>query len=314
VPLIKRSELADLNVFVTIVRRRSFRRAASAVSHAMKALESRLGVKLLNRTSRSVVPTAAGSELAARLERGFQTIGDALGDLERFRASPMGRLRINVPRDAARLLLEPVIPRFVANFPDTQLDVTVDDRFVDIVGDGYDAGIRYGGRVPKDMVAMPLTGPLRWVVVGSPDYLARRGRPKVPQDLLHHACMRMRIGDNSAYKWELGAGDKAQEIDVPGPVSVNETDFSVAAALRGVALAYCLELRVANELRTGTLELVLPKWAAPGPAFYMYFPTGRQTPPGLRQLIDILREAYLPRRSWPQESPPRDTTPLGPAA
>jgi DNA-binding transcriptional LysR family regulator len=262
----------------------------------MKALESRLGVKLLNRTSRSVVPTAAGGELAARLERGFQTIGDALGDLERHRASPVGRLRINVPRDAARLLLAPVLERFVASYPQTQLDITVDDRFVDIVADGYDAGIRYGGRVPKDMVAMPLTGPLRWVVVGSPEYLGRHGRPKLPKDLLQHACMRMRIGDNSVYKWELGAGEKAQEIDVPGSVSVNETDLAVEAALGGVALTYCLELRVANELRAGTLELVLPRWAAPGPAFHMYYPTGRQTPPGLKQLIDTLRAVHLPAR------------------
>jgi DNA-binding transcriptional LysR family regulator len=302
-PAFKRSELADLNVFMTIVRRRSFRHAAielgvstSALSHAMKALESRVGVKLLNRTTRSVVPTAAGSELAARLERGFQTIGDALGDLERHRASPIGRLRINVPSDAARLLLAPVLARFVASYPDTQLDISVDDHFVDIVADGYDAGIRYGGRVPRDMVAMPLTAPLRWVVVGSPEYLARHGRPKVPKDLLNHVCMRMRIGDNSVYKWELGTGDKTQEIDVPGPISVNETDLSVEAAIRGVALAYCLELRVANELRAGILELLLPRWAAPGPAFYMYYPTGRQTPPGLRQLIETLRAVHLPAR------------------
>lgn len=302
-PAFTRSELADLNVFMTIVRRRSFRHAAielgvstSALSHAMKALESRLGVKLLNRTSRSVVPTAAGGELAASLERGFQAIGDALGALERHRASPMGRLRINVPRDAARLLLAPVLGRFVASYPDTQLDITVDDRFVDIVADGYDAGIRYGGRVPKDMIAMPLTGPLRWVVVGSPDYLARRGRPDLPQDLLNHVCMRMRIGDNSVYRWELGNGKKAQEIDVPGPVSVNETDLSVEAAIRGVALAYCLEIRVSEELRAGLLELVLPRWAVHGPAFHMYYPTGRQTPPGLRQLIELLRAAHLPPR------------------
>ena len=302
-PAFARSELADLNVFMTIVRRRSFRHAAielgvstSALSHAMKALESRLGVKLLNRTSRSVVPTAAGAELAVSLERGFRSIGDALGDLERHRASPMGRLRVNVPRDAARLLIAPILDRFVANYPDTQLDITVDDRFVDIVADGYDAGIRYGGRVPKDMIAMPLTGALRWVVVGSPAYIARHGRPNMPQDLLNHVCMRMRIGDNSVYKWELGSGKKAQEIDVTGPVSVNETDLAVQAALRGVALAYCLEMRVADELLAGTLQLVLPRWAAQGPGFHMYYPTGRQTPPGLRQLIETLRAVHLPPR------------------
>jgi DNA-binding transcriptional LysR family regulator len=300
-PAFTRSELAELNVFMTVARRQSFRQAAielgvttSALSHSVRNLETRLGVKLLNRTSRSVVPTPAGDALAGKLERGFQAIGDALGDLDVYRGVPAGRLRINVPRDASRLLVGPMLPGFFQAYPDVQLDITVEDRMVDIVADGYDAGIRYGGTVPQDMVAVPLTEPLRWVVVGSPAYLSRHGRPTQPADLLRHLCVRMRIGDNSLYKWELGSGGEACEIDVPGPLSANETETSVQAAIDGVGLAYCLERRVSQELEAGKLEIVLAQWAAVGPAFFVYFPSRRQVPPGLRQLIDSIRAANLP--------------------
>ena len=311
-PAFARSELADLNVFMTIVRRRSFRQSAielgvtpSALSHSMKNLELRLGVKLLNRTSRSVVPTSAGTVLAEKLEHGFQAIGDALGELDRHRGSPIGRLRINVPRDAARLLIGPVLPRFMEDYPDIQLEITAEDRPVDIVADGYDAGIRYGGTVPQDMVAVPLTEQLRWVVAGSPDYFARHGRPQLPQDLLRQRCVRMRLGDNSLYKWELGRGDSACEIDVPGPMSANDTETSVQAAVNGVALTYCLERRIAGEVADGKLEIVLPEWAALGPPFFMYYPSRRQTQPGLRQLIDTLRAANLPPEGAPSRKPSR---------
>lgn len=295
-----RSELAELNVFLTIVRRRSFCRSAielgvttSALSHSMRNLEARLGVKLLNRTSRSVVPTLAGSALAETLERGFQFIGDALAELERYRGSPLGSLRINVPRDASRLLIGPVLPGFFARYPSIQLEITVEDRLVDIVAEGYDAAIRYGGTVPRDMVAVKLTPPLRWVVVGSPEYLARHGRPTVPDDLQKHAGVRMRLGNNAPYKWELGNGRKACVIDVPGPLSANETETSVRAAIDGVALAYCLERRAEEEIRQGRLEIVLPDWASVGPPFFMYFPSRRQAPPGLRALIATIREANI---------------------
>ncbi|CAG2134454.1 HTH-type transcriptional regulator PgrR [Cupriavidus yeoncheonensis] len=297
-PAFTRTELADLNVFVTICRRRSFRQAAvelgvstSALSHAMRNLEARLGVKLLNRTSRSVVPTAAGSALAEQLDQGFETIGAAIDQLDRYRTSPVGRLRINVPRDASRLLIGPVLPAFIAAYPEIQLDITVDDRLIDIIADGYDAGIRYGDTVAGDMIAVPLTPPLRWVVVGAPAYLARNGRPAQPADLMRHACIRIRIGDNSLYRWELGNGRRALELDVPGPVSANETDTAVDAALNGVGLAYCLERRVADDIAAGRLEVVLPKWAVAGPPMVMYYPSRRQTLPGLRQLIDMIRTA-----------------------
>ncbi|WP_349617177.1 LysR family transcriptional regulator [Azotobacter salinestris] len=299
-PAFTRAELADLNVFMTIVRRRSFRQSAielgvttSALSHAMKNLESRLGVKLLNRTSRSVVPTLAGSALAERLEQGFQTIAEALAELDVHRDAPIGRLRLNVPRDASRLLLGPVLPGFFARYPELQLEVAVEDRMVDIVADGFDAGIRYGGTVPRDMIAMPLTGELRWIVVASPDYLSRHGRPQVPEDLLRHQCMRIRLGDNTPYKWELGDGPQAIHLDVPGSLGANETDILLQATLDGLGLAYCLELRVAEELRSGRLKRVLPEWSSMGPPFCMYYPSRRQAQPGLRQLIESIRALGL---------------------
>ncbi|ACO78766.1 LysR family transcriptional regulator protein [Azotobacter vinelandii CA] len=299
-PAFTRAELADLNVFMTIVRRRSFRQSAvelgvttSALSHAMKNLESRLGVKLLNRTSRSVVPTQAGSALAERLEQGFQTIAEALAELDTHRDAPVGRLRLNVPRDASRLLLGPVLPGFFARYPELQLEVAVEDRMVDIVADGFDAGIRYGGTVPRDMIAMPLTGELRWIVVASPDYLSHHGRPRSPEDLLRHQCMRIRLGDNTPYKWELGDAPRAIHLDVPGSLGANETDILLQATLDGLGLSYCLELRVAEELRSGRLEVVLPEWSSMGPPFCMYYPSRRQSQPGLRQLIESIRALEL---------------------
>lgn len=298
-PAFTRSELADLNVFMTIVRRRSFRHAAhelgvstSALSHSMRNLETRLGVKLLNRTSRSVVPTAAGQALADKLDTGFQSIREALSELDVYRAAPAGRLSLNVPRDAARLLLRPVLKRFCQSYPDIQLEITVEDRLLDIVADGFDAGIRYGSTVPQDMVAVPLTEELRWIVVAAPEYLARHGTPQHPADLLRHRCIRMRLGDNTHYKWELGNGVDAVHVDVPGPLSTNETDATVAAAVDGVGLAYCLEVRVADELRTGTLHAVLPEWASLGPPLCLYYPSRHQAQPGLRQLVDMIREQW----------------------
>ncbi|MHC8380324.1 LysR family transcriptional regulator [Pseudomonas sp. LB3P14] len=299
-PALSRADLADLNVFSVICRRRSFRFAAaelgvstSALSHAMRNLENRLGVKLLNRTSRSVVPTAAGSALVEGLEQGFGQIEAAMGELERYRNAPMGRLRLNVPRDASRLLLGPIVTRFCQTYPDIKLEIIVDDNMVDIIKAGFDAGIRYGATVPQDLVAVPLTKPLKWVVVGSPLYLERHGRPEKPEDLLQHECIRIRIGDNSIYKWELGDGDDTCEIDVPGPVIVNETDIALDAAIDGLGLAYCLELRVAQQIADGRLEVVLPSWASTSEPMVMYYPSRRQVHPGLRQLIEVIRSAHL---------------------
>lgn len=310
-PTFDRSLLADLNIFLTIMRRGSMRQAAielgvtvSALSHRLRKLEDDLGVRLLNRTSRSITPTEAGEALSAQLEIGFRVIGDSLDALERHRDFPTGRLRINALRDAARLILAPVLRRYTADFPEMHLDVIVDDHLVDIVSQGFDAGVRYGDRVPQDMIGVALSAPLQWVVVGSPELIARVGRPQSPDDLLKFPCVEMRVGDNSRYAWELGNGPALRRVDVRGPVSANETEHAVDAALRGVGFAYCLERRVEAEVKAGQLEVIMPEWASEGPPFMMYYPSRRQVPPGLRHLVDIIREDQnLPRLASPMTPP-----------
>jgi len=296
-----RSELADLNVFMAIIRRRSFRQAAhelgvttSALSHTLRNLETRLGIKLLNRNSRSVEPTDAGALLAQKLAVGFATIQEALDELDRYRHAPIGRLRLNVPRDAARLLISPVLGEFMAAYPQINLDLKVEDRLVDIVAEGFDAGIRYGATVPQDMIAVPLTGELRWIMIASPDYLARRGVPEKPADLLEHACIRMRLGDNTAYKWELGNSTQMIRLDVPGALTASDTQAVIDAALAGVGIAYCLEKRVTRELEDGSLLEVMPDWSSMGAPFCLYYSSQRQSQPGLRQLMEMIRQHNLP--------------------
>jgi DNA-binding transcriptional LysR family regulator len=296
VPNASRTDLADLKVFMAIMHRGSFRRAAvelglsaSALSHTMRKLETRLGVRLLNRTARAVVATPAGTRLAERLRVGFAAIDEALGELETQRQFPIGLLRINAPQDATRLLIVPVLASFVDDFSHIELDLTVEDRIIDIIGEGFDAGIRFGERVPRDMISVPLTGPLRWVVVGSPSFLGRNGRPAAPEDLMRMPCIRARIGDGSILSWELGDGAAMVTLDVRGPVCVNDPNAIIEAARRGVGLAYCLEPRVRDEVDRGDLEIVLPEWASEGPPLCMYYPSRRQPPPGLRQLIDAIR-------------------------
>lgn len=298
-----RALLADLNIFATIVRRKSMRQAAielgvtsSALSHRLRKLEGDLRVRLLNRTSRSITPTEAGEALASQLEIGFRIIEDSLSVLQRHSDFPKGRLRLNALRDAARLVLGPILTRYTSALPEMHLDVIVDDHLVDIVAQGFDAGIRYGDRVPQDMIGVALSAPLQWVVVGSPELIGRVGRPRTPDDLLRLPCVEMRVGDDSQYQWELGNGASMMRVDVRGPISANETEHAVDAALRGIGFAYCLERRVRQEIEAGALEIVLPDWASEGPPFTMYYPSRRQVPPGLRQLVDIIREDQgLPR-------------------
>lgn len=294
--LLDHVDFSDLRVFVTILRTGSFKAAAiqlgltpSATSHAMKRLEERLSTRLLYRSSRAVSPTAAGSELALRLEEGFEKIGAALGVLESAAAGSLGELRINVFADAAHLLIEPAIPEFVRQCPQVKLTVVVDDRPIDIVSEGYDAGIRYGHYVPEGMVTAPLTRAQRWVAAASPDYLQRCGRPQTLEDLAQHNCLQLLLGDNSSYKWEFGRGKHQQRIRVPGLVTINNTAATIAAARAGVGIAYLLEARIRREIEEGALEVLLPEWAAPSEPFHMYYSSRRHAHPALRKLIDIIR-------------------------
>ena len=293
-PAFDRSDLPDLMTFTTLVRRCSFKATAvelrvttSAVSHAIRRLEDRVGARLLNRTSRSVVPSAAGLALAADLERGFGVIGSALARLDD--ASRFGAIRLNVPRDAAHLLIGPALPDFAARFSDVDLTVVVEDRPIDVVAEGYDAGIRFGDAVPEDMVAVALTPPLRWVVVGAPGYLEREGEPATPADLARHRCLRLLLGDNTAYRWELGDGDRLVRIEAAGPYTINDTQTTLDAAVGGIGLAYVLERRVVREIEAGALRVVLPSWASTGAGLHMYYPGRRHSHPALRGLIDVVR-------------------------
>lgn len=294
---LSRSDLADLNAFRAVERARSFTQAAvelglttSALSHAIRNLETRLGVRLLNRTSRTVSPTDAGLALAKRLNIGFSEISEALDELNAWRENPVGRIRLNVLSDGARLIVAPHLPTFLQRYPQVQVDVTVDDRMVDIVAEGFDAGIRFGGTIADDFVAVKLGEPLKWVAVASPRYLYHHAEPMRPEDLLHHACIQIRTGQGTIYKWEFCRGEEYRAIDVPGQVCVGETTMGIELALAGTGITYCLEKRVEPWLRSGELRVVMAEWAPMEPAMYLYYPGNRTVPPGLRELIEVLRD------------------------
>ncbi|PNU03055.1 LysR family transcriptional regulator [Novosphingobium guangzhouense] len=294
---LSRSDLGDLKVFMELARHGGFRKAAlemdvsaSALSHALRGLETRLGVRLINRNARSVSLTQAGEELLVQLETGFGAIGAGVEALNRYRASPAGRLRINALSDAARLLLGPVIARYSAEHPDVDLEIVVQDAMVDIVGEGFDAGIRFGDRVPEDMITMPLGDPLLWVMVASPAYLEATGEPERPEDLARHRCIGMRTGTGAMYHWELGAGKTARTLNLSWSAVVDESALAIDIARNHGGIAYCLRERVTGLIETGQLREVLPQWSSPGEAFHIYYPSRRQQPEALRRFITMVRD------------------------
>jgi DNA-binding transcriptional LysR family regulator len=293
-----RGDLGDLNLFRQIAESGGFRKAAarldmspSALSHAMRGLEARCGVRLFNRTNRSVTLTQPGADLLARLETGFTEIELGLESLNRYRDGPAGRLRLNVPGDAARLVLAPVLADYARHYPDVRLEIVVQDQVVDIVGEGFDAGIRYGGLVPEDMVAVPLGRPLRWIAVASPTYLQGAPRLLAPADLALHRCIGIRMGNGQIYHWELERGGEAAVVDVDWSIVANETILSIEIAQTGGGIAYCLEARVAPQLADGTLVQVLPDWHSNGPAFHLYYPSRHQLPEALRAMLRLIQQA-----------------------
>ena len=296
-PSFSPNELYDLSVFLAIVRHRSFHKAAevmdvtaSALSHRIRRLEERLGVRLLNRTSRSVVPTAAGIALSEKIAAGLDLIESGLDDMHSLNRGAAGSVRINVMHDAATLLICPILPIFAERFPRLEIEIMVDDHFVDVTAEGCDAGIRYSGTIPEDMIAAPLSPPLKWVVVGSPDYLARRGRPKTPEELVDHRCIRIRTGRGQIYKWEFERGEDRRQVDVPGFLTCGDTALSIRAALDGLGLYYCLQKLALPYVAEQKLEIVLDDWASIGPGYAMYYSSRHQVPPGIRALIEVIRD------------------------
>ncbi|MHC9419852.1 LysR family transcriptional regulator [Sphingomonas citri] len=294
---LSRTDLADYSYFLAIARHRSFRRAgldlgvsASALSHALKGLETRVGIRLLNRTNRSVTLTAAGEELLAAISRPFDDIEQAVDRLNRYRDTPTGRIRINIPVEAATLLIGPILREFVDRYPDVELDVAVSNHLVDVTEGGFDAGIRYGGTVPTDMVAQRLSADIRWVVAGSPAYFDRYGTADHPDDLAAHRCLRFRIGDDSIYKWEFERAGEEIAVDVPGSLIFDDSRAILAALVGGVGLMYAPEPLIAPLVANGSVRLILEDWAPVGSGFYAYYSSTRQLPTGLRLLIALIRE------------------------
>ena len=292
-------EYGDLASFVAVAEALSFRRASvrlglspSALSHAVRDLELRLGARLLNRTTRSVALTEAGQALFDRLQPAFADIAGAVEAVRAYHDRPSGTVRINLPKLAAHTVLAPAFGRFARVHPEVRLEVTVDDGLTDIVAGGFDAGVRPGERLQRDMVAVRITPDLRTAVVGSPAYLAVRSPPLKPEDLQHHACINYRwSGGGALYRWPFEREGKAFDVQVEGPLTLNDTDLIAAAALDGVGLACLLEDRVATELAAGRLVRVLEAFSPTFPGFFLYYAGRRQTPPALRALIDFLQVA-----------------------
>jgi DNA-binding transcriptional LysR family regulator len=297
--------LNALHTFLTVARRRSFAAAASelgisasALSQAVRQLEERLGVTLLARTTRSVALTAAGRQL---LEQAGPGVNQALAALKTAAVQPgevTGTLRLNVPSISLRLVTGRLVAAFAERHPRVEIDVVVENRMVDIVAEGFDAGIRLEEFLERDMVAVRLSRELRWVVVGAPSYLARRGTPERPRDLLAHDCIGYRSSNTGAiYPWELERGKKDWRVPVRGTLVTNDERFPLAMAEAGMGLAYVMELDAVEQLERGTLRLVLEDYAATAPGFFLYFPGRAQVSPALRAFLDVARalgEASLP--------------------
>ncbi|MEW5424214.1 LysR family transcriptional regulator [Amorphus sp. 3PC139-8] len=293
-------DLGDLNAFMAVARANGFREgartsgtSASRLSDAVRRLEADLGVRLLNRTTRSVVPTEAGQRLLERLEPALNEVEAALDVVNRFRDRPAGTLRLNVPVSAARLVLPTIVPPFLAAYPDIRLEVIADESFVDVLAAGCDAGIRYDERLEQDMIAVPI-GPAtqRYATAASPAYLDRHGRPEHPRDLLRHACLQGRFASGAMLTWEFERDGEEIEIEPKGPLLVRiggATDLLVDAAVAGTGIVALFEDWLQPYFNDGRLEPVLECWWPRFTGPFLYYPGRRLVPAPLRAFIDFVK-------------------------
>lgn len=292
--------LDDVRVFATVARAGGFREAsrangtsASSASEAVRRLEAELGVRLLHRTTRTVAPTEAGAALLDRLGPALAEIASALDVVKSSREQPAGTLRLNVPTVAARVVLPRILPAFLAAYPDIRVDVTVDDKLVDILAAGCDAGIRYEETLEKDMIAVPI-GPReqRFALAASPGYLERHGRPTHPRKLLEHACLRLRFSGGARVAWEFERDGEVLKVDPPGPLTAtlgNAADLLVAAAIAGNGILYLFEDWLQPHFESGALKPILERWWLRFSGPFLYYPSRRHMPAALRAFVDFIR-------------------------
>src|SRR5258705_3348915 len=301
-----RFAFSELSGVVAVASHRSFRRAAaelgvsaSALSHAIASLEERLGVRLFHRTTRSVSLSEAGARFVELVRPALGEIAGAMETVNEFRDTPAGTIRINTSLPAARVVLEPLVLPVLAAYPDITIDLVTQGRLRDIIARGFDAGIRTADLVPRDMVAVPCSPPLRFLVVGTPAYLARHGTPRTPADLHDHVCIRRRMPSGTPLRWELAKGARALEVDVPGTLVLDADELVVLAALRGVGLAWANDWILAPHLAAGRLVTVLDDWSPASPGICLYYPA-HQRSAALRAFVDFVRA-----RSPASAAPPR---------
>lgn len=289
--------LNDLEAVLAIARRGSFRAAAAdlgmsttALSAAVAKLEADLGIRLFNRTTRSVSPTDAGRAFVARVGPALREVHDALEAVRARQATPSGTLRVNAFATAAREILSPLVLEFIRRHPQMHVDIATEGRLVDIVAEGFDLGVRAADLVPGDMVALPLGRPFRHAVVASPAYLERHGTPATPPDLLGHRCVRVRLPDGAPFRWRFEKDGKATQLDVPGPVTLDEASLAREAVLAGVGLGYFMEPDVRADIAAGRLVRVLENWTPPLPGLCLYYPGRRNPSAALKAFLALARE------------------------
>ena len=293
----KRDQLTDLAAFVIVAEEHSFTRAAaklglsqSALSHAMKQLEARLGIRLLSRTTRSVSTTDAGRRLYYKVRSALDDIATELDALNELRDKPSGTVRITTAKYAAVALVLPMLERFTPQYPDVRVELIVDEGLNDIVADRYDAGIRLGEQLDKDMVAVRIGPDLRFAVVGSPEYFAKHPAPESPRDLSAHNCINYRqTTSGGLYAWDFEKDERALSVRVNGSLVFNDTDLLLAATLTGLGLSYLFEGQADEHIASGKLLRVLDEWCPSYPGFYLYYPSQRQTSPAFTAVVEALR-------------------------
>ncbi|MCP1974427.1 DNA-binding transcriptional LysR family regulator [Bradyrhizobium elkanii] len=290
-------DLRDLDAFVAVARTRNFRRAAleqrvsvSSLSQRLRDMEERLGVRLMNRTTRSVALTEAGELLLARVAPAMVNVADAITEVRGLRAEPSGRLRINAPPPAVDLVLAPMIAPFLARYPRVDLDVVAESAFVDVVAQGFDAGVRYGEHLAQDMVAVPLGAPQRYAIVASSAYVAKHGRPMHPKDLLAHPCIRSRFSNGVMFDWEFEKNGRAVKISPPAKLTATHLGLALRAVHDGVGYWATFEGYVRYGVKSGALVSVLDDWCPPFDGPFLYYPSRRQPPPALAAFVSFVAD------------------------